>query len=39
MSDDNCVYAGYDSFLCKVADSGIDAIKAIIYDYDFTVIP
>lgn len=39
MSDDGCVYAGYDSFLCKVADSGIEAIGAIIYDNDFITIP
>jgi len=39
MSNDGFVYAGYDNFLCKVADSGNEAIKSIIYDYDFVTIP
>lgn len=39
MADDNTVYGGYDDFLCKIGDSGMDAIEAIIFDYDFIEIP
>lgn len=38
MANDMCVYAGFDSYLCKVADSGIDAIRAIIFGDDFVPI-
>jgi hypothetical protein len=30
MSNDMCVYGGYDSDLFKIADSGIEAIKAMV---------
>jgi hypothetical protein len=39
MSDDMCVYGGYDNYLCKIGDSGIDAIKAIVYNQDSVPIP
>jgi hypothetical protein len=38
MANDGSVYGGYDSFLCKIADTGMDAIKAIIFDYPFVTI-
>ena len=38
MSDDNNVYGAFDSFICKIADTGIDAIEAIILDKDFETI-
>jgi hypothetical protein len=39
MSNDMCVYSGFDSSLCKIADSGIDAIKAMINGDDPIPIP
>ena len=39
MSNDMCVYGGYDNDLFKIADSGIEAIKAIINDKDPIQIP
>jgi hypothetical protein len=38
MSDDKNVYGAFDSFICKIADSGIEAIEAIILDKDFETI-
>lgn len=35
MADDGSVYGGYDSFLCKIADNGYEAIEAIILDKPF----
>jgi len=39
MAEDNSVYGAFDDFLCKIGDSGMDAIEAIIFDYDFKEIP
>lgn len=39
MSDDGSVYGGYSDFLCKIGDSGIQAIEAILLDYTFEEIP
>ena len=38
MANDNCVYGGYDNYLCKIGDSGFDAIEAIILDRKFIEI-
>ncbi|MBS1567460.1 MAG: SUKH-3 domain-containing protein [Bacteroidetes bacterium] len=38
MSDDGCVYGGYDDFLCKIADTGPEAIEAIVFGYEFSEI-
>lgn len=38
MSDDNCVYGAFDSFLCKIENSGFAAIEAIIMNHDFQTI-
>lgn len=38
MADDNSVYGGYDTYLCKIGDSGTDAIEAMILDRNFTEI-
>lgn len=35
MDADGTVYGGYDNYLCKIATSGLNAINAIINDYDF----
>ena len=35
MANDNNVYAGYDNYLCKVANSGIEAMEAIILNRNF----
>ena len=39
MSEDGNVYGGYDHYLCKISNSGIGAIEAIILDKDFIEIP
>lgn len=38
MANDQSVYGGYDNFFCKIADSGMNAIKAIVYDLPFITI-
>lgn len=38
MSEDGYVYGGYDDFLCKIANSPLEAIEAIIDDKDFLEI-
>ncbi len=38
MSEDGYVYGGYDNFLCKISNTGLGAIEAIIYDRDFIEI-
>jgi hypothetical protein len=38
MAEDNSVYGAYDDFLCKIGDSGVGAIEAIIFNYPFEEI-
>ncbi len=38
MATDGSMYGGYSDFLCKIADTGISGIEAIILDYDFETI-
>ena len=39
MSDDGNVYGAYDDFLCKIGDSGLAAIRNIVFDEPFIEIP
>ena len=39
MAEDGSVYAGYDDFLIKIADSGEEAIEALCWGSDFEEIP
>jgi hypothetical protein len=38
MSADGMVYGGYDDFLCKIEDTGLTAIEAIILNKSFQKI-
>ena len=38
MANDNSIYGGYDSFLCKIGDTPIDAVEAIILNKEFSEI-
>jgi len=38
MDEDGKVYGGYDSYLVKIADTGIDAIEAIVSNKEFIKI-
>jgi hypothetical protein len=38
IAEDGTIYAGYDSYLCLVGNSALEAIESIIFNYDFVEI-